>query len=166
MDILIIIGISLLTIVMALVTWVGIPGTFLMSIFALICGLATNFASITVYHILFFFALAIILEVIEFFMGGLAARLYGANRRSVVFAILGGIAGTIIGVGILIPFGALVGLFAGSYLGAYISEKFSGKTDAEAVRAAFGTVIGNVVSKTLKSTAVIVIGIWLIKALV
>jgi len=166
MQVLIVIGIGLLTLILALITWVGVPGTFLMSIFALICGWSTHFTSITVTHILFFFAIAVLLEGIEFFMGGLAARYYGASRRSAVFAILGGIAGTIIGVGILVPFGALVGLFVGSYLGAYLSEKFSGKPNADAARAALGTVIGNVASKTLKSTTVVIIGVWVIRALI
>ena len=161
MDVLIIIGVILFTIIVALITWVGIPGTFIMSVFVLVCGWITGFAAITATHVLFIFTISIILEVVEFFMGGLAARYYGASRRSAVFAILGGIAGTIIGVSIFIPVGALVGLLTGSYLGAYLSEKLSGKTNADAARAALGTVLGNVVSKTLKSTTVVIIGIWL-----
>jgi len=161
MDVLIIIGIILVTIVLALVTWIGVPGTFIMSVFVLVCGWITGFAAITPTHVLVIFAITISLEVVEFFMAGVAARYYGASRRSAVFAILGGLAGTIIGVSILVPIGALVGLFAGSYLGAYLGEKLSGKTDADAARAALGTVLGNVASKTLKSTAVVIIGIWL-----
>ena len=165
MDVLIIIGVILVTIVVALVTWIGVPGTFIMSVLVLVCGLITGFAAITATHIFTIFAISILLEVVEFFMGGLAARYYGAGRRSAVFAILGGLAGTIIGVSILVPIGALVGLFAGSYLGAYLGEKLSGKTDTDAARAALGTVLGNVASKTLKSTAVVIIGIWLARML-
>ncbi len=161
MDVLIIIGIILFTIVVALITWIGVPGTFIMSVFVLVCGWITGFTAITPTHVIVIFAISIVLEVVEFFMGGLAARYYGASRRSALFAILGGIAGTIIGVSILVPIGALVGLFTGSYLGAYLGEKLSGKIDADSVRAALGTVLGNVVSKTLKSTAVVIIGIWL-----
>ncbi len=161
MDVLIIIGIMLFTVVVALITWIGVPGTFIMSICVLVCGWITGFEAITPTHVIVIFAISIVLEVVEFFMGGLAARYFGAGRRSALFAILGGIAGTIIGVSILVPIGALVGLFAGSYLGAYLGEKLSGKTDADAARAALGAVLGNVVSKTLKSTAVVIIGIWL-----
>ena len=161
MAILIIIGIMLFTVVVALITWIGVPGTFIMSVLVLVCGWITGFAAITPTHVIVIFAISILLEVVEFFMGGLAARYYGAGRRSALFAILGGLAGTIIGVGILLPIGALAGLFAGSYLGAYLGEKLSGKTDADAARAALGAVLGNVVSKTLKSAAVVIIGIWL-----
>ncbi|GAG48740.1 unnamed protein product, partial [marine sediment metagenome] len=142
MDILIIIGVILFTIVIALITWIGIPGTFIMSVLVLVCGWITGFAAITATHVLIIFTISVFLEVVEFFMGGLAARYYGASRRSAVFAVLGGLAGTIIGVSILVPVGALIGLIAGSYLGAYLSEKLSGKTDADATRAALGTVLG------------------------
>jgi len=141
MDILIIIGIILLTLVIALVTWIGVPGTFIMSILVLICGWVTGFAAISGSHIFTIFAISIFLEVVEFLMGGLAARYYGAERRSAIFAILGGVIGTIIGVSILVPVGALIGLVAGSYLGAYMGEKLSGKTDALAARAALGAVL-------------------------
>ncbi len=161
MDVLIIIGIVLFTIVVALVIWIGIPGTFIMSILVLVCGWITGFAAITPTHVIVIFGISIFLEVVEFFLGGLAARYFGASRRSALFAILGGIAGTIIGVSILVPVGALIGLFAGSYLGAYISENLAGKSSADSARAALGAVLGNVVSKTLKSTAVVIIGIWL-----
>ena len=116
MDVLIITGIILFTIVIALITWIGIPGTFIISVLVLVCGWITGFAAITGTHILTIFAISIFLEMVEFFMGGLAARYYGASRRSAVFAVLGGITGTIIGVGIFLPVGALIGLIAGSYL--------------------------------------------------
>lgn len=165
MDVLIIIGVILFTIIIALLTWIGIPGTFIMSILVLVCGWITDFAAITLHHIIVIFAISIILEGVELVMGGLAARYFGASRRSAVFAIIGGIAGTIIGVGILLPIGALVGLLLGSYLGAYLSEKLSGKSGADSARAALGAVLGNMVSKTLKSTTVLIIGIWLAKML-
>ncbi len=166
MDVLITIGILLLTVVLAILTWVSVPGTFLMSILALIIGWATGFADITGGSILALFAVSVFLEVTEWFLGGLTARLYGASRRSAVFAILGGIVGAIIGLGLFVPFGALVGLLAGSYLGAYASERLEGRSGNEAARAALGAVIGNVVSKSIKSAAVVIIGIWLVKMLV
>ena len=165
MDILIIIGLILFTLIVALVTWIGIPGTFIMSFVVLFCGWLTGFEVIGAHHIFTVFGVSILLEVVEFLMGGLAARYYGASTRSAIFAILGGIVGTIIGAGIFFPIGALLGLLIGSYLGAYLSEKIAGKPDAEAARAALGTVIGNVASKTLKSTTVVIIGIWLMVAL-
>ena len=162
MNVLVIIGIVLFSLVIALLTWIGVPGTFIMSFFVLLCAWLNGFAAVTFTHFIAILGIAIILEGVEFFMGGLAARYYGASRRSAIFAILGGIIGTIVGAGIIIPIGALIGLLTGSYLGAYLSEKFSGKPDADAARAALGAVLGNIVSKTLKSTAVVVIGIWLV----
>jgi uncharacterized protein YqgC (DUF456 family) len=161
MNVLIIIGIVLFSLVVALLTWIGVPGTFIISFFVLLCGWLSGFAAVTVTHFAAILGISILLEGVEFLMGGLAARYYGASRRSAIFAILGGIIGTIVGAAILIPIGALIGLLTGSYLGAYVSEKFSGKSDTDSARAALGAVLGNIVSKTLKSTAVVVIGIWL-----
>ncbi|UCD36885.1 MAG: DUF456 domain-containing protein [Fidelibacterota bacterium] len=166
MDIFITILIVLVMIVAALVTWLGLPGTFIMSGLAFIYGLTTGFEVVTIGHVLSMVAISIALEGLEFFLGGLAARLYGASRRSAVFAIVGGVVGALVGVGFLIPIGAFVGLLAGSYLGAYVSEKSSGKTDAEAARAALGTVVGNVSSKAIKSATAIIFGIWLIRTII
>ena len=47
MDVLIIIGIILFTAVVALITWIGIPGTFIMSVLVLVCGWITGFAAVT-----------------------------------------------------------------------------------------------------------------------
>jgi uncharacterized protein YqgC (DUF456 family) len=161
MNVLIIIGIVLFSLVVALLTWIGVPGTFIISFFVLLCGWLSGFEAVTFTHFAAILGISILLEGVEFLMGGLAARYYGASRRSAIFAILGGIIGTIIGAAIIIPIGALIGLLTGSYVGAYVSEKFSGKSDADSARAALGAVLGNIVSKTLKSTAVVVIGIWL-----
>jgi len=149
-----------------IITWVGISGTFLMSIFSLIWGLATHFSNITLTHVIIFFIISVIFEVLEFFMGGLATKFYGASGRSAGIAIIGGIVGAILGASLLLLIGAFLGLLVGSYLGAYLSEKLSGKTNAESMRAAFGTIVGNIVSKAMKSVAAVFMGIWMIKVLV
>ncbi|GEM_PF-263288 len=166
MEVLIIIGFIILTVLAVILTWIGIPGTFIMAVVAFIGGWMTDYATLTVGHILIMFAVSIILEVVEFFLGGLAVKYFGAGNRTAIFAIAGGIAGTIIGAGMLFLAGAFFGLLAGSYAGAYLSEILEGKTGAEAVRTAFGAVMGNVVSKVLKSTAVIIMGVWMIRVFV
>lgn len=164
MDIIVITGILIFTLMAVIITWVGISGPFLMSIFSLIWGLATHFSNITVTYVVIFFIISVTFEVLEIFMGGLAAKFYGASRRSVVFAIIGGIVGAIIGASMFILVGAFLGLLVGSYLGAYLSEWIGKKSRSEAARAAIGTVVGNVVSKSMKSITTILMGIWMIKA--
>jgi len=166
MEVIFTVVIVVFTLFAFLITWIGIPGTFCMSIVALVWGWSINFSVITVNHLIFMFGISVLFEVLEFFLGGIAARYYGASKRSAVFAILGGIVGAIIGAGFFILIGALVGLLIGSYLGAYLSEKLSGKTSSESVRAALGAVLGNIVSKTVKSTTAVIMGVWMIKVLV
>jgi uncharacterized protein YqgC (DUF456 family) len=121
----------------------------------------TDYHSITVGVILALFGVSILFEIMELLLGGLAARYYGASRRSAVCAIIGGILGTIIGAGVLFLIGAFAGLLAGSYLGAFLSEAMSGKSISVSNQAALGTVLGNVAGKGIKSTAVIFMGIWI-----
>jgi len=166
MEVLIIIGVVLLTALAVVVTWLGVPGTFIMAVIALIGGWITDFAVLTTGQVLIMFAVSIVLEVAEFFLSGLAVKYFGAGNRTAIFAIAGGIVGTIIGAGMLFLAGAFFGLLAGSYAGAYLSEILEGRTSTEAARTAFGAVMGNVVSKVLKSTAVIVMGVWLGRVLV
>ena len=137
-----------------------------MSIFALIWGWFIDFSVITVNHILIMFGISVVLEGFEFLFAGVAARYYGASKRSALFAIVGGIVGTILGAGMFLLVGAFLGLLSGSYLGAYFSERLSGKSSAESARAALGAVMGNIVSKTIKSTAAIAMGVWMIRVLV
>lgn len=166
MDIIVITGILIFTLMAVIITWVGISGPFLMSIFSLIWGLTTHFSNITVTYVVVFFIISVTFEVLEIFMGGLAEMYYGASGRSAVFAIFGGIVGAFLGTSLLLLIGAFLGLFIGSYLGAYLSEKLSGKTNAESMRTAFGTIMGNIVSRAMKSVAAVFMGIWMIKVLV
>ena len=161
MSVITIVGITLGVLIAVCVTWLGFPGTFLIAIVALIWGWMIDYHSITVGVILALFGVSILLEIMELLLGGLAARYYGASRRSAVCAIIGGILGTIIGAGVLFLIGAFVGLLAGSYLGAFLSEAMSGKSISVSNQAALGTVLGNVAGKGIKSTAVIFMGIWI-----
>ena len=156
-----IVGIILSVLIAVCVTWLGIPGTFLIAVAALIWGGLTDFHLITIGVILVLFGVSILLEITELLLGGLAARYCGASRRSAVCSIIGGILGTIIGAGVLFLIGAFAGLLAGAYLGAFLSEAMSGKSISESNRVALGTVLGNVASKGIKSTAVILMGIWI-----
>jgi len=166
MNILIIIALSLLTLISGLITWLGISGPVILGVVTLLWGYFTHFESVSVGQVIVVWVVAGGLELVEFFLGGLAARNYGASSRSMWLAILGGILGTIIGAGLFVFIGALVGLLAGSYLGAYIGELSLGRSETEAAHAAMGALLGNVAGKALKMVATFVMGIWLIQQVV
>lgn len=163
MDILIAIGLGLLTLVAAGVTWLGISGPVILAAVTLLWGFLGHFETVSGTQVFVVVLIAAGLELVEFFLGGLAARYYGASSRSMWLAILGGVVGTIIGAGLFVFVGALLGLLAGSYAGAYLGELSQGRSESEAARAAMGSLLGNVASKTLKMIATFVMGIWLIQ---
>lgn len=163
MDILIGIGLGLLTLVAAGVTWLGISGPVILAIVTLLWGIFGQFETVSGAQVFVVVLIAAGLELVEFLMGGLAARYYGASSRSMWLAILGGVVGTIIGAGLFVFVGALLGLLAGSYAGAYLGELSQGRSESEAARAAMGALLGNVASKTLKMIATLVMGFWLIQ---
>lgn len=166
MNILIAFGLGLLTLIAGVVTWFGISGPLIIAIVTLLWGFFGHFHTVSGGQVLVVLLIAGGLELIEFLLGGLAARYYGASSRSMWMAILGGFVGTIIGAGLFVFIGALVGLLAGSYLGAYLGELSQGRSETEAVRAAMGALMGNVASKTLKMAATFVMGIWLIRQVI
>lgn len=111
---------------------VGAPGNWLL------LGLAALFAwlvvgaggqSLTWTTVAILALLATAGEALEFMAGAAGAAKQGASRRSVVYSLLGGFAGSIGGamVGVPIPVvgslaGALLGGSAGAFAGAYYGE--------------------------------------------
>jgi len=91
MNILIIIALSLLTLISGLITWLGISGPVILGVVTLLWGYFTHFESVSVGQVIVVWVVAGGLELVEFFLGGIAARNYGASSRSMWLAILGGI---------------------------------------------------------------------------
>jgi len=166
MELLSIILILIVAMLSAVVIWFNFPGSFIMAGFTFLWAWISGFKVISLYEILVILVLVVLLEIMEFALSGLAARYTGAGKRSAFLAIVGGFLGTIILGAMFFVIGALVGLFLGSYLGAYWGEIQAGKDQAHARKAAMGALLGNVAAKVLKSSAVLVLGVWMIKELV
>lgn len=165
MDVLAAIVISLIMVASAIIIWLGFPGTFIMTILVFLWGWGSGFETFTLVHSIWVLVVTFILEGVEFLLGSITAQIYGASRRSAFLGIVGGIVGTILGAGVFAIFGALVGLLAGSYLGVYWGELINGMEKKDAARAALAALMGNVAAKLLKSTAAIVIGVWMIRVI-
>ena len=142
-------------------TWFGIPGTFLISIGALIRGWFTGFEIISIGVIVTLLLISTFLEILEFVLAGLTAKYSGGSKRTAVLGILGGLIGAVIGGGILFLIGAFVGLLAGSFFGAFLSESIGGTSFMKSTKISLSTIMGNIAAKLIKSTTVIVMGIWI-----
>ncbi len=165
MDILASIVIALIMLASAIIIWLGFPGTFIMTILVFLWGWGSGFETFTLMHAIWILVVTFALEGVEFLLGSITAQAYGATRRSAAMGIMGGILGTIIGAGVFAIFGALIGLLAGSYFGVYWSERMEKREKREAARAALAALMGNMAAKLLKSTAAIVVGVWMIRVI-
>lgn len=75
--------------------------------------------------------------VLDFACTWWGAKRYGATARGALGAVLGGIAGMIL----LTP---LLGLLIGPFVGALLFELMDGRSRPDALRAGWGTVLGNI----------------------
>jgi len=166
MEILPLLLIITFTVISAVIIWLNLPGSFLMLLFIFIWTWLGDYALISVTELLIILGIMIVLEALEYALSGLAARYTGAEKRSAFLAIAGGLLGTIILGSLFFLVGAIVGLFLGSYLGAFWGERQAGKDYIQARQAAVGALIGTIAAKVLKSSVTVIIGVWMIEAVV
>lgn len=93
--------------------------------------------------------LAVIGEVIEFSAGAAGAAKLGASRRSILYSLIGGMAGSIMGAmaGLPVPvigslIAALLGGSVGAFAGAYLGEKSIERPHGESMAVARGAFTG------------------------
>ena len=161
MDLLNIVIHIILTLLSLLLVWVNLPGTFLYLFGIGLMGYMNNFEIITKKILVIILIIFIALEIIEFLLAALTVKLYGGKNSSSFLSILGGIAGGMIGNFFLPIIGGFIGLILGSYFITYYNEKSSGKTEQEAMKIANSTTIGYILSKGLKSIALLSIVTYL-----
>ena len=114
--------------VCVLITLVGLPGTWIMVLTALVVELSDSLWSDedmwgwTVIGICF--GLAVFGEILELASSGLGSKVGGGTRRGMIGAIIGSVVGGIVMTFVLpIPLvGTLVGAVAGAFAGAVIGE--------------------------------------------
>ncbi|MFA4030077.1 MAG: hypothetical protein GDYSWBUE_001472 [Candidatus Fervidibacterota bacterium] len=149
---------------------IGMPGTVVIFIAALIYGIATKFSGISVVALLMQFALCLIAECGDNMLSMLLAKRSGASGRSMVWSILGAIGGGIVGaklsavlialIAFGVPFVIIAPLaiafvtFAFAILGAFTAtfacELLSGKSRPEALAIAKAAIMGRVLGTVLK----------------
>src|SRR2546425_2119866 len=120
-----------------LLVLLGLPGLWVMVLGVIGYGWFTAFRTVGVWMIAAVVGLALLGEVIEWWLGFRLAKSYGGSRRAGWGALVGGLIGA--GVGVPIPVvGSIVGAFVGAFGGAALFEYATAwKADA-AVRAGYG----------------------------
>ena len=133
----------------------GLPGTFVIAGATLFYGMLTDFSSVTVGLVTVLFAVAILLELMEFALAGYMAGKFGGSRTAIVGAVIGGFLGAIIGTVVLPVIGTLFGAFIGAFAGAFIGELTVTTSVNAALLAGIGATLGAIGGKLTKVIAAI-----------
>jgi uncharacterized protein YqgC (DUF456 family) len=138
----------------------GLPGLWVMVLGVIGYGWLTGFRTVGVATIAIVVGLALIGEVIEWWLGFWFAERYGGSRRAGWGALVGGIVGAIVGVPVPV-IGSVIGAFVGSFIGAAVFEYTRQLSAGVALRAGWGAVLGRAAAAGLKMAlglAIAVIG--------
>lgn len=119
-----------------------LPGPLLSYLGLLILSYARNWEPFTTTFLLVMGALALVASILDSFLSAIGARRYGASK----WGILGSIAGIVVGLFFIPPWGMVLGAIGGAFLG----EVMAGKAAREALRAGWGVFLGNLMGVVLK----------------
>lgn len=138
----------------------GLPGLWVMVLGVIGYGWLTGFHTVGVATIAIVVGLALLGEVVEWWLGFWFAERYGGSRRAGWGALLGGIVGAVVGVPVPV-IGSVIGAFVGSFIGAAAFEYTRQLSAGVALRAGWGAVLGRAAAAALKMAlglAIAVIG--------
>jgi len=136
----------------------GLPGLWVMVLGVVGYGWLTDFHTIGVGTIGLVLGLALLGEIVEWWLGFGLAKRYGGSRRAGWGALVGGLVGA--GVGVPIPvIGSVVGAFVGSFAGAALFEYVAAWNADAAVRAGYGALLGRAAAAAAKVALGLVIGV-------
>lgn len=133
----------------------NIPGNFVIAANALIYAWATDFVVMSWGFIGVLFLIAVVVEVVEFFLGALTAGKYGSSKMGMIGSIIGGFLGAVWGTPILPPIGILLGAFVGAFVGAAVFEFFVSKNIKHSIRVGTGAFLGSAAGKLIKIAAAV-----------
>ena len=141
----------------ALLTLLGIPGTLLIFLDALVYSACTAW-SIPPWLLGVLLGLSLFAEVADNVLGAAGVKRYGGSAKGMMWAFVGGLLGAFVlgaALGPLLgPVGAvaapLLGGIGGGFAGGYAYERRQGKSAEEARRAGWGAVVGRVTGALLK----------------
>ena len=136
----------------------GLPGLWVMVGGVVGYGALTGFRTIGIATMAIVLGLALLGELVEWWVGfGLTER-YGGSRRSGWGALVGGVAGAMVGVPVPIV-GSVIGAFIGAFGGAALFEYSSSRRPTVAVRAGWGAVLGRAAGAAAKIALGVVIAV-------
>ncbi len=134
----------------------GLPGLWVILLGIIGYGALTDFRGVGVATMVTVSILALIGEVIEWWIGFKYTKKYGGSRRGAWGAVLGGLVGAFVGIPVPV-IGSVIGSFVGSFAGAAIFEWTVAKDNA--IRTGWGAFLGRIWATAAKSSLGMVMGV-------
>lgn len=134
-----------------------IPAGFVIVGAALLHQLLVGFAEISLPIWIVLGLLTLLSSLVDNIAGAIGARRYGGSRQGVWGAFIGGL----LGIFVLPP----LGLFLMPFVGAYVGELVAGRSTQEALRGAWGVVVGLLGGLAGKFLIHLLMGILVIQAI-
>ena len=128
----------------------GLPGTVLILIDVVAYALLTGFAQIGFKVILILVAMAIVAELLDFWLGMIGAVRFGASRLGMWAALFGSLAGAAILTPYFLGLGALIGIFLGGSVAVFIMEMLKRRKLKPVFRASVGAMLGRMAGIAVK----------------
>ncbi len=141
-------------------TIVGIGGTFLVLIGALIYNLITWSFAISVSTLFWIAGLAVLGEALEWIITLVGMKTAGVSRRALIGTIIGAVIGGI-ALSIIPVIGTIIGIFLGAILGAFLLEYIHSRKTRKAWKAAKAALLGRALV-SLSKFIIAIIQIWLV----
>lgn len=136
----------------------GLPGLWVMALGVIGYGWLTAFHTVGAGIIALVVGIALLGEIVDWWLGFRFATKYGGSRRAGWGALIGGIVGAFVGVPVPV-LGSVVGAFVGSFAGAALFEYTREQHAGVAVRAGWGAMLGRAAAAGAKIALGLVIGV-------
>jgi uncharacterized protein YqgC (DUF456 family) len=144
----------------------GLPGTFLILAAAALYAWLTGFQAVTWGTLGWLTALCLTGETLELFSGAIGTREESPSTRTMIWTIVGGFIGGIVGAPFLFGIGSLFGALAGAFSGAAFAVHSEGADSRTALRTGLVAMRGRFLGLVAKlSIAVVMIVVVFVAAL-
>ena len=136
----------------------GLPGNWLMLILVAVYHFVLPVPStLGIWYWLIVLGIAILGEVLEFFLQVKQAKKYGSSNTGTVGGVIGAIAGAILLAPFFFGIGAFIGALLGAWTGCFLFELLRGQDTRTAARAALGAMFGRFLGTVCKLACGVII---------
>lgn len=147
------IGLTILAFLGVIISFVGLPGVFLVLLAAILLGLITDFSAISVNALIILGVISVLSTFVDNIAMILGANKFGGSK----WGMAGAIIFAIIGLFILGPLGVILGALVGAFVAEFVIYKNVNKASLVSI----GTFIGFLAGTIIKLIITISAFVWL-----